>query len=92
MPTIKITCSTTGPGNITCTVESSDPSRKLTKATARLVGTKSKKSASGKGKAKVRLKGKVKKSSKVEVTFAQGKYKGKVVVPIGKAVKIKAKR
>ena len=92
VPTIKITCSTTGPGNVTCTIESSDPARKLTKATARLVGTKTKKTASGKGKAKVRLKGKVKKTSKVEVTFAQGKYKGKVVVPIGKAVKVKAKR
>jgi len=48
--------------------------------------------AGAKSGTKVRLKGKVKKSSKVEVTFAQGKYKGKVVVPIGKAVKVKAKR
>ena len=67
------------------------PERTLTKATARLVGTKTKKAASGKGKAKVRLKGKVKKTSKVEVTFAQASHKGKIVVPIGKAVKVSAR-
>ena len=91
VPTIRITCVTQGSG-VTCTIESSDPSKKTTKATARLVGSKTKSTASGKGKVKVRLKGKVKKSSKVEVSFAQGKYKGKTVVPLGKAVKVNAKR
>ena len=40
----------------------------------------------------MKLKGKVKRTAKVEVTYAQGKYKGKTVVPLGKAVKVTAKR
>ena len=61
----------------------------LTKATARIVGSKAKaKTVSGKGKVKVRLKGKVKRNAKVEVRYTIGKSKGKTVVPLGKAVKV----
>jgi hypothetical protein len=88
---VTITCTTSG-GTVTCVISSDDPAKKLTKATARLVGSKNKTTASGKGRVKVKLKGKVKKTSKVEVTYAQGKYKGKTVVPLGKAVKITTKR
>ena len=66
--------------------------KKLTKATARLVCSKTTSKASGRGKVKVKLTGKVKRTSKVEVTYTQGKYKGKTVVPLGKAIKVTAKR
>ena len=89
VPTVTITCVTQGSRRHVHDHVQRPDAKKLTKATARLVGSKTTSKASGRGKVKVKLKGKVKRTSKVEVTYAQGKYKGKTVVPLGKAVKVK---